>query len=249
MCDGLARGDKVVHLSADAEAIDLVVRATALGAPVGPALASRQLVIRHSRNPHMHDGGFDVERMLTTVRIDHRTALDDGYGAVSVSAEMDWPSEIAPTRAELAEYERGITELARDGTLRVLCQYDHDTFERDVLTEVGCTHAVDISPELAPIGREGTIAAARVDYGRTLRLAGELDFSCAGGLGRVLEAHVHGRRSFDLADLDELDVAGWRALRGRRGQQVRITGMSASAHRLLGLIGWDADPDVVAVGA
>jgi hypothetical protein len=60
----------------------------------------------------------------------------------------------------------------------------------------------------------------------------------------VLDAHFHGPLRLDLADLEFVDVAGMRALRGHKGQQLTIAGASPPVRRLLGLLGWDTDPSV-----
>ncbi|MEA2444923.1 MAG: hypothetical protein QOJ12_2215, partial [Thermoleophilales bacterium] len=84
----------------------------------------------------------------------------------------------------------------------------------------------------------------RVNPGSTLRLAGELDFGCSQTLAAVLDAHYHGDLSLDLADLRFVDVAGMRALRGRKGQRLKILAASAGVRQLVDLLAWDTDPDI-----
>jgi ABC-type transporter Mla MlaB component len=103
---------------------------------------------------------------------------------------------------------------------------------------------VEISPELAPLGRDGDLAGARVLRTGALRLAGELDYDCAGTLADVLAAHFCGNLRLDLADLRFVDVVGMRALRGKAWQALSIAGASEPVRRLLSLMGWDTDPDV-----
>ena len=100
------------------------------------------------------------------------------------------------------------------------------------------------SPELAPIGREGGVSAARVRDSGSLRLAGELDFDGAPVVAEVLAAHFHGTLRLDLSDISYVDVAGMRALRGRIGQRLTIAGASESVARMAQLLAWDTDPDV-----
>jgi len=117
-------------------------------------------------------------------------------------------------------------------------------FAAGTLAELIDAHGVDISPELAEVGRVGYFAASLVLPGPTLRLAGELDFACADALAGVLDAHYHGTLRLDLADLGYVDVAGLRALRGKRGQRLTITSASQPMRRLLVLLGWDTDPGI-----
>jgi anti-anti-sigma factor len=143
---------------------------------------------------------------------------------------------------QVAEYERRI-DSPDDGTRVLLCQYDHRHFTPGTMRDMADAHGVDASPDLAAIGRDGMLAAARV-HGDTLRLAGELDFGCATALADVLDAHFHGPLRLDLADLSYVDVAGMRALRGRKGQALTIVGASPGVRRLLELMAWDTDPGI-----
>jgi ABC-type transporter Mla MlaB component len=145
--------------------------------------------------------------------------------------------------ARLASDHRQHTQLD-PSSYSLLCQYDHGRFGPGVLSDLVEVHQIDASPELAAIGREGELAAAR-DLGRdALRLAGELDFGCAQTVSDVLDAHFHGPLRLDLADLSYVDVAGMRALRGRKGQRLTISPGSDAVQRLLALLAWDTDPDI-----
>ena len=53
-----------------------------------------------------------------------------------------------------------------------------------------------------------------------------------------------GRSAFDLADLEFVDVAGLRALRGTHGHPIAIAAPSDAVLRLVGMLGWDSDPGV-----
>jgi anti-anti-sigma regulatory factor len=63
-------------------------------------------------------------------------------------------------------------------------------------------------------------------------------------LSEVLHEHFVGPLRLDLADLSYVDVAGMRALRGRKGQRLIISPVSDAVRRLLPLLAWDTDPDV-----
>jgi ABC-type transporter Mla MlaB component len=242
--DGLTRGHRVVYLCDLAEIADVATRLAALDDRVAPALARGQLEVRVAREAYVPDGAFESERTLAMIRAEHEQALAHGYAGLSLTGELnrslcetpEWPEQ-------LAEYERRLEAARRDGTLVLLCQYDHRGFAPGALSEVAAAHPVDISPELAAIGRDGDLAAARLRR-ETLRLAGALDYSSSDAVARVLDGHFHGELRLDLADLEFVDVSGMRALRGHKGQPLSITGASEPVRRLLGLLAWDTDPDV-----
>jgi anti-anti-sigma regulatory factor len=188
--------------------------------------------------------------MLATWTEELSRALAEGYPALSLTGEMSWALCDEHGVESLAKYEERLGEVMNaDGSIAFLCQYDHGRFQAGTLAEAAAVHDVDVSPELAEIGRVGRLSAARVRSNSTLRLAGELDFGCSDTVAAVLDAHYHGELALDLADLRFVDVAGMRALRGRKGQPLRITAASEPVRQLLGLLGWDTDPAVELAGA
>ena len=218
-------------------------------------MARGQIEIRRARDVYIPEGQFEPERMLTLLRDEYDRALAEGYGGLSVTGEMPVALRDAPGCEQLQVYE---ARLARDhrqhvelkaSSYSILCQYDHGRFGPGILSEVVDAHQVDASPELATIGRKGVLAAARDRARDALRLAGELDFDSAQTVSDVLDAHFHGPLRLDLADLTYVDVAGMRALRGRKRQRVTIIPASDAVRRLLALLAWDTDPTIELVEA
>jgi anti-anti-sigma factor len=245
--DGLRRGHKVIYLCDSDDTSDFVARLAAVDDRVEPALASGQLDLRPARDAYLPDGTFRMEDMLEAGRADRLLARQEGYAGLSLTGEMSALCG-APGSETLAEYERRLADGEHDDCI-VLCQYDHGRFSPALLSDLARSHAVDASPELGAIGREGRLSAARITSDGTLRLAGELDFERADALAEVLAAHFHGTLLLDLADVTFIDLAGMRALRGRKGRRLRISRASPSVKRLLGLLAWDTDPAIELVGA
>jgi anti-anti-sigma regulatory factor len=239
--DRLERGDKVVYMY-DGE--DPGALASRLEQQLGfeLAMARGQFELRPAHDAYISDGRFDADRMLAMLREEHKRARADGYTALSVTGEIPVAVCELPGGDQLAAYE---AQLASDiSGASILCVYDHGRFGPGVLSDVVDAHEVDASPELAPIGRDGELAAARDRGHDALRLAGELDFGSAQTVSEVLDAHFHGPLRLDLADLSYVDVAGMRALRGRTGQRLTIGPVSDVVRRLLALLGWDTDPAI-----
>jgi anti-anti-sigma regulatory factor len=241
--DGLSRSQKVVyvHDRAAAEGVLRLLRAHHAG--VDAAMANGQLELRRAQDVYLVDGTFEEERTLATMLAEHAQALADGFAGLSVVADMAWALGRAPG-GPLAEYEHQVGDLLDGPSLTILCQYDHARFAVALLGDVADAHHVDVPPELAAIVREGRIAAAVIQPGSVLRLAGDLDFECAQTLADVLDGHFHGPLRLDLADLAFVDVAGMRALRGRTGQDLLIVAASESVRRLVPLLAWDTDPGI-----
>jgi anti-anti-sigma regulatory factor len=242
--DRLRRGDKVVYFFDGDDAAALVSRLERLDRGFEAAMARGQFEVRRARDVYLPDGCFDVDRMLAVLSEEHDRARAEGYSGLSVTGEV--PDAICelPGGEQLGAYEARLASDVVAPSYSVLCQYDHGRFGSGVLSDVVEAHEVEASPELAAIGRDGELAAARDRDRDALRLAGELDFGCAQTVSEVLDAHFRGPLRLDLADLSYVDVAGMRALRGRKGQRLIISPASDAVRRLLGLLAWDTDPEV-----
>jgi anti-anti-sigma regulatory factor len=242
--DALRRGDKVVYLYDNGDPAPLVARLERLDPGFEAAMVREQFEIRRAGDAYIPDGRFEPDRMLAMLRDEHDRALAEGYSGLSMTGEMPVAVCELPGFEQLTVYEARLASDFDVPSYSILCQYDHARFGPGVLSDVVEAHEVDASPELAAIGRDGELAAAR-DRGRdVLRLAGELDFGCAQTVSDVLDAHFHGPLRLDLADLSYVDVAGMRALRGRKGQRLTISPGSDAVRRLLALLAWDTDPAI-----
>jgi anti-anti-sigma regulatory factor len=238
--EGLQRGDRVLYVCDRDDVQEFVSELAALDDEVIPAIERGQLHLCASADFYVPDGRFDIERTLASWREAHDRARSDGYAGLTVTGEVGEAFCAAGGTAAVEAYEQRLDELGLPNTV-LLCQYDHARFDAATLKGVARSHDVDLAPELAAIGRDGVLTAARLRSGG-LRLAGELDFESAPTFAGVLGAHFHGPLELDLADLRYVDVSGMRALRGRTGQQLTIAGASESVRKLLALVGWDTDP-------
>lgn len=243
---GLARGHKVVHLCDGSDHDELLARLCADGA-VDAALAAGQFESREAAGTYDPAGDFDADGMVATVRGEHDHALAEGYTGLSVCGDVG-AGFGGITGERLVEYERRLDAEVAGATRVFLCRYDHPAFDERTLSDVTAAHHVVVSPALAAIGRTGVLAAARVTPPDTLRMAGELDYEAADGVAGVLEAEFPGPRRIDLADLEYIDVAGMRALRGQEDEPLVISAASSAVRRLVDLLGWDTDPAVQVVG-
>jgi ABC-type transporter Mla MlaB component len=232
-----------VYLSHEDDSTRFVADLAATDDRVDEALERGQLEVRSAPDAYIPDGTFDPELMRDGLREEHAKALADGYAGLSMAGDMSWALELPPVMDQLLPYEHGVT-TAMEADVAFLCIYDHGRFAAGTLAEVAEAHEVDIAPELAQVGRVGYLAASHVLPGPTLRLSGELDFGCATALAEVLDGHHHGTLRLDLADLRYVDVAGLRALRGKKGERMAITAASQPVKSLLALLGWDTDPGI-----
>jgi len=239
--DRLQAGDKVVYFRDRDDEAALI---SSLERVDPDSIASGRFEVRRARDAYLPDGRFDTDRMLALLRDVLDRASADGYSGLSLTGEIPDAVWELPGGEQLGVYEARLASEVDTPQCSVLCQYGHARSGRGLPSDVIEAHEVDAPPELAAIGRDGELAAAR-DRGRdALRLAGELDFGCAQTVSDVLDAHFRGSLRLDLADLSYVDVAGMRALRGRMRQRLTITPASDAVRRLLALLGWDTDPNI-----
>ena len=241
--DAVRRHNKIVYLCPDG-VDDAIASLARLDDIVMEALQSGQMEVRPAHPAHLPDCVFDAERMLVSLRGEHERARSEGYAGLSITGDMSWALANPAGHEALGEYEQALSSVYRDAEPVLVCQYDHSQGRPGSISHLLAVDDVDFSPELAPLARQDQFSAARVMPEGTLRLVGELDFGCAPALADVLAAHFHGQLRLDLGDLTYVDVTGMRALRGRKGQPLRITAASDQVRRLAELLAWDTDPGV-----
>jgi ABC-type transporter Mla MlaB component len=241
--DAVRRHNKIVYLCPNG-VDDAIASLDRLDETVMEALESGQMEVWPAHPASLPDGVFDAERMLACLRGEHERARSEGYAGISITGDMSWALANPAGHEALGEFEQALSSLYRDAEPVLVCQYDHSQGRPDSISDLLAVHDVDFSPELAPLARENQFSAARLMPEGTLRLVGELDFGCAPALADVLAAHFHGQLRLDLGDLTYIDVTGMRALRGRKGQPLRITAASDQVRRLAELLAWDTDPGV-----
>jgi ABC-type transporter Mla MlaB component len=241
--DRLRRGDKVVCFFDDDDAAGLMARLERMDPAFESAMARGQFEVRGARDAYIRDGRFDAERMLALFREEHDRARAEGYGGLSLTGQVPHAICELPGGEQLGSYEARLMSDIGGLYCSSLCQYDHGRFGT-LMSDVIEAHEVDASPDLAAIGRDGDLAAARDRRRGALRLAGELDFGCAQTVSEVLDVHFDGPRRLDLADLSYVDVAGMRALRGRKRGRLTISPASHAVRRLTVLLAWDTDPEI-----
>lgn len=96
--------------------------------------------------------------------------------------------------------------------------------------------------DVAPAARCEHLEAVAADH--VVRLAGELDAEAAATVVALIDKRGERPICLDLSELEFVDVAGLRALRGTQQHPIAIAAPSDAVLRLVGMLGWDADPDV-----
>lgn len=147
VAEGLARHERVIYILDQESPSDALDRLDRAGVDIDAALKDGALVLKTTDEAYLADGGFDPDRMLSTLRELVADALAAGHQGVRVSGEMIWATRGAPGSNELMRYEERVNELLAELPAAALCQYDARAFPPDVLAGALRTHPLLMSGE------------------------------------------------------------------------------------------------------
>ncbi|MGH3880676.1 MAG: ANTAR domain-containing protein [Actinophytocola sp.] len=225
VADALARGDKVLHRSADP-----APRFDELGEAGQAARESGQLeIIDAARCQLETDGLHWALRELHENLV--RAAFDGGYAGVALTADAHALHVLAPEPAERLAHEHDLDRLTALPGVRALCCYDLRVEQPDVLEAVAGVHHRNV---------EDVLWSVRLGPEHTLLVRGEIDADNAGRFAAALRvAAAHGVHTVDLAETVVLTSAGVRAFDGaldivrRHGDRLRLVNIAPAVHQSL----------------
>jgi hypothetical protein len=136
--DGLQAGEKCIAVL-DSDDVEDIGQALSAEFPALDA-HSDQLDMRHSRQTYLADGKFDTEAMLKFWEESVGGAMAEGFPFARVVGEMTWALSNLPGVDELVSYEAKLNRLLPRFPQVVLCLYELDRFDGEVLVDVLKTH-------------------------------------------------------------------------------------------------------------
>jgi hypothetical protein len=134
--EGLRAGEKCIAVL-DTDDLDDIQQGLSAEFPDGDR---DQLDMRHSRNTYLADGAFATEAMLKFWEDSVGGAVADGFPFARVVGEMTWALSNLPGVDELVSYEAKLNRLLPRFPQVVLCLYELDRFDGEVLVDVLKTH-------------------------------------------------------------------------------------------------------------
>ena len=137
--EGLRHGDKCLCLIDDVE--PALIRDLAVGQP-GPAYSRRsaQLDVERASDVYLRSGVFNVEDMMSFLSESVDAAIDDDFDLLRAAGEMSWVLPCAPGKDDLFRYESAINHVVDEMPAILMCLYDLQKLETDMLVEVLRTH-------------------------------------------------------------------------------------------------------------
>lgn len=133
---GMERREKVIYVvdSYTPERIRNYVR------EVEADLQENLFILTPAETYLREEGPFDPQRMIAWLEQETARALDKGYTALRITAEMTWALEGLPGSERLIEYEARLNTFFAEHDCLALCQYDRRRFPPAILLGVLETH-------------------------------------------------------------------------------------------------------------
>lgn len=214
---GLAAGDRVMYVTSERRADEVIASLDAAEVPASPALRTGQLQVAAFAD--RYGGRPDLADMAKGFRAAGWQARADGFPAVRVAAEMGDFAAWVGSAEQMLRWERIASRLQREEAISSVCLYERGSLAEDVADALIREHQA-VAPADAP-----PPAASFLATEDGLLVSGEVDLSNRSLLLDAIRARsaVAARISVDLRDLGYIDAGSLRALRdGASAGAIRI---------------------------
>ncbi|ABL79408.1 MULTISPECIES: MEDS domain-containing protein [unclassified Nocardioides] len=138
LSEGMLAGEKCIAVldTDDLDGIRQAVSGQGLPSPKD----GNQLELRRSRNAYLANGSFETEAMLKFWEDHVGAAVAEGFPFARVAGEMTWALSNLPGVDQLVGYEAKLNRLLPRYPQVVLCLYELERFDGEVLVDVLKTH-------------------------------------------------------------------------------------------------------------
>jgi DNA-binding NarL/FixJ family response regulator len=144
IADGIARGEKAVHIIDSHEHDVHVQRLAEAGIDAPAAEARHQLELLPWEEVTLRGGRFDEVAMLALVPQLLDSAKAEGYPLTRAVAHMEWALGEHPGVNDLVEYESRLNEVLGDRADVLICAYDLQRFPGHLILDVLRGHPIVI---------------------------------------------------------------------------------------------------------
>jgi hypothetical protein len=142
--DGLACGDKAVHVVNPERHQDHLQRLTAAGIDAATAQRSGQFELRSDIETYLRDGHFDQDRMLEFFEQLASGNMNSGFPLSRIVCHMEWAVDGRSHVYDLLEFESRVNSIWRRHDDAVICTYDLAKFRGDTVIDIMRTHPMII---------------------------------------------------------------------------------------------------------
>jgi hypothetical protein len=142
--DGLACGDKAIHVVNPNQRHDHLQRLTAAGIDPAAAEQSGQLEVRINTEAYIRDGRFDQDRMLVAFEQMASGNTTGGFPLSRICCRMDWVVGDRSYVDDVVEFESRVNHVWRNHDDAVICTYHLGQFGGDTVIDIMRTHPMVI---------------------------------------------------------------------------------------------------------
>ncbi len=139
--EGLEKNEKCLYVTGTHGSGDLLNLLETAGTGVAAAMEKGQLGILSEAGVYSKDGRFDPVRMIESLILNTKQALEEGYSALRVTGEMSWALNGTRGADRLIEYETRLnSEFFPHHQCLAICRYDRRKFNAGILKHVIMSH-------------------------------------------------------------------------------------------------------------
>jgi hypothetical protein len=143
--EGLASGDKAVHVINPDARPDHLQRLAEAGIDSAAHQQSGQLQIRINTEVYLRDGRFDQDRMLAAFEEMAASARSaEGFPLSRIVCRMDWASGDRSRIQDVIEFESRVDDVWRRYDDAVICTYQLAQYSGDAVIDIMRTHPMVI---------------------------------------------------------------------------------------------------------
>jgi len=137
---GLARNEQCLYIAEQLEPRDFLSKLERNGVDVVAASANGSLIVVTGEDVRLKLGGFTPEAMLSFLSELEQSALEAGFTAFRLCADMTWLRKDNIEASEFFRYEAMLNQLLLDRHIVGLCQFSMEDFRSELLIAAAETH-------------------------------------------------------------------------------------------------------------
>jgi len=142
--DGLAEGDKSIHVVDPEMRDEYIERLAADGMDAHAAMSTGQLEVNTWEETYLSGGCFNQHDTVSRIDEFLKSRPPGAESQTRIVAHMEWALLDKPGVEDLVEYESRVNELLAKYGNPVICAYDVSKFPADLITDILRVHPVAI---------------------------------------------------------------------------------------------------------
>jgi hypothetical protein len=142
--DGIACGDKAVHVVNPGQREEHLERLARHGIDAAAAQTSGQLEVKNNTETYLREGRFDQDRMLEAFEKMANANRESGFPLSRIVCRMDWVTGDPLRIQNVIEFESRVNRVWHGHDDAVICTYHLGKFGGDAVIDVMRTHPMVI---------------------------------------------------------------------------------------------------------